>query len=148
VSVYLHEQNIEGMSEMANAKNSAYFGVTSTIENKLLVFNKNENKLFKSIPLAQGPMGIVTYGSCFAVTTERDKHLHFYDISTQEKLAEWDFSSVAQYHAQPREMAINPADGALFVKSTYLCTQCSDTQSSVIRVNDSGSTAKKCGLLP
>ncbi len=84
------------------------------------------------------PRALLNYGRCLLVGSQESRIVTVYDLGgTQPEVIDaWDLSTVGSKFKKIRALSVNPETGTVFARSSYSCTGCAETMSSVIAVED------------
>ena len=131
-------------------KGTNYLAATETMANKVLLIERTKNALAHEIAIKGGPRGISQLGHCLVVSTEEEQGLVFIDLSMHEPemIDRWDLTEADPRFKKARSVSVDETTGQIFLRSTYFCGSCDDTQSSVVRIEQmegvENSVVKKC----
>jgi len=135
-----------GIMAILPLKNSGLLAAVETGSDQVLLIDREKNRLVETLAVESEPRGVAQYGHCLVVTAATSRELVFIDYrnSPAKIIDRWDLSGAGQALASPRQVAVNEENGMIFVRSTYMCPSCSETQSSVFAVTHSNRTLADC----
>lgn len=139
-----------GLINIKVMKGTNYLAATELSANKVLLIERTKNALAHEIEIKGGPRGISQLGHCLVVSTEDEQGLVFIDLSMHEPemIDRWDLTEADPRFKKARSVSVDETTGQIFLRSTYFCGSCDDTQSSVVRIEQmegvENSVVKKC----
>lgn len=100
------------------------------------LFDIGLNQLSESIPIPGGPRGLAQLGHCLVVLSEGSRELRFVDLRDPDRrvVSTWPLPTLENKLQYPTSVQVDPATGAVFVRSNHVCQECQTTPNSVVRL--------------
>lgn len=136
-----------GLTSLAWLEQAPWVAVSETLANQVLFVDRETNALAHTVVVKGGPRGITQLGGCAVVASTDPKLVTFISLwgDAPAVMAQWDLRDVDDRLKAPRSIAVDPVSKRVFLRSTYLCSGCSSTQSSVFYAQeDGGETFAQC----
>lgn len=124
---------IKNISSLKTAAGAEVIGATTRDGGSLLLVDAVTNKLRQVVEIGGEPEGLVPYGKCFIVTTAAKRAILFVKVGEEqaEIIDAWDANGAGDRLKLPQLIAIDPATQKVFLRSSYPCPTCAQTQSSI-----------------
>ena len=137
----------QGVVNLHYHKNSGLILFPEYLIGQLTLFDPKTDTIVGAIPI-EDPRGLASFGNCIAVSSYEKRLVSFFDLSTKEHklVSTWDLSPMGSTFKFARNIGMDERSGKLFARSTYLCTGCNETMSSVIMAEEIGQETKKACL--
>lgn len=119
----------------------------SEISGRVLFVDPETMRTVGEVAVEGAPRGMTTLGKCLLVASEDSKGVTFIDTKAADfpVISEWNLTAAGDRLKKPRSVAVDPKNGTVFLRSTYLCPSCTATQSSVVAITEpSSSTFAQC----
>jgi hypothetical protein len=119
---------------------------TEILKNSVAIIDTKSDRIVDSFTVPEGAYGMAQYGKCAVIVSDKTKELSFVriDANGSRQVAQWDLSSAGDLLKLPREVQMNLQTGTAFVRSAYVCSSCTQTQSSVFAFSDDGQVKALC----
>jgi hypothetical protein len=139
-----------GLVNIQVLKGVNYLAAAEAGADQVLLIDRTSNLLAHTLVVEGRPRALSQIGHCLVVATEEKQGVVFFDLNGSEPkmIDRWDLSAADPRFNKGRSVAVDEATGQIFLRSTYPCGSCSQTQSSVVRVeqlpSDGDGVFKKC----
>ena len=137
----------EGLTAIKLLQNSPWVAASETLADQVLFVNRVSNVMEHKISVGGNPRGLTQLGGCLVVVSVEPKMATFISLwgDAPKILSQWDLADTGDRLKMPQNIVADAASGRVFMRSSYLCTGCSVTQSSVYFAEEaSGDTFKQC----
>lgn len=126
-----------GFRELLYHEKSNLIAVSERSENQVLLVSPDTGKLERTISTPY-PKALASLGKCLAVANPETRVVSFFDLSSKDskEIDSWDLSKAGTTFRKANAISIDTTSGRLYARSTYLCTGCAETMSSVIIAED------------
>lgn len=137
-----------GLLELLPLENTPFVAAAEVVENALHLIDPVTLEVKHSLNYIAQPRGLAELGHCLIVSAEDERKIYFIDLGSKNApvVATWDIQAqVGNTLRMATDLAVDSQNGRLFVRSSYPCTECSETQASVVSVFEpSQETFKTC----
>ena len=127
-----HRAGIVDMADLGDYR----LGIAEMKADQVVVMNLKSQTLTHTLSVP-GPGAVEKFGKhCAVAASEEQRSLHFFDLRQDhdQEIARWELASLGTKFRKARQIHVNPDNGQIYLRSTYLCTGCNETMSSVVTV--------------
>lgn len=152
VKIVSGDKYLQGMWNLHYHEKTGLLAYPEYLINQVTLFDPKTDLVVGSMAV-EDPRSIASIGNCLAASSYDKRTVTFYDItkvsSTNPKLTTpvsvWDLAPIGPTFQKARNIGFDIKSGRLFARSTYICSGCQETMSSVIMAEEpSQKTLKAC----
>ena len=112
----------------------------------IVIVDPATRQIDQTLRIESEPEGVTTYGNCAVIASSSDKTILFVDLMQQpaQVIETWDASSAGDMLKMPSQIAVDAERQQVFLRSTYPCPTCSQTQSSIFAITNPESNIERC----
>lgn len=106
---------------------------TARDDKKMLFIGQASGKPVAEFTTKGEPADMATYGECLITVMSDSKQIYFFRMVNGEPkvISTWDALPAGDQLAQPTEIAVSKALKTIYLRSSYPCPSCTNTQSSI-----------------
>jgi hypothetical protein len=134
--VFKKDYEFSGMISSFGYKNAAGQNILATSareDGKLLLIDADSAQLIEVVDIGNEPQGITKWGQCLVIAETIKKQIHFIHTDRNKKdfQVTWDAAEAGDMLKMPSEIAVDLNTQQVFLRSSYPCPLCTQTQSSL-----------------